>query len=153
MVKDKKNLLVITTIIAAIIIAAFFILNKSKNKELILTIDKVYLAYSSYVVDLGHSPESIDDLLVNQKNIAKWNGPYISKTLFDTHKKEEISIIKASNIPTKPCSIDYLSNCYNWIKVSNLTSSDFTKIKETINKNSKIFFANDNLYFKLSVVE
>lgn len=154
MVKDKKYLFAVIGLVAAIIIFGMgFVLSKTKSKELISTINKLYFAYSSYIVDLGHSPQSINDLIKNQNNIARWNGPYISPTILKSYTKGEITLVQASSIPTKNCSFDYLTYCYNWLKVSNLTSADFNKIKETINPKSKIFFAENNLFFQLSSVE
>lgn len=151
---DKKVLYASIGIVLTVLISAsVFIISKSKSKEIILTIDKVFFAYSSFIIDLGYSPETIKDLHSNQKNIAKWKGPYISQKTLDNYSEGEIQIIHASNIPTKKCSLDYLANCYTWIKVTNFSSSDYNEIKDSINKKANPFFANENLYFKVSVVE
>tara|TARA_Y100001960_G_scaffold334048_1_gene444167 strand:- start:4455 stop:4919 length:465 start_codon:yes stop_codon:yes gene_type:complete len=154
MFENKKILFAVIGLIATVfILGAGFVLSKTKSKDMILTINKLYFAYSSYVVDLGHSPKSMDDLLKNQNNVAKWDGPYISKTILDNYDQGKINIVQASNIPTKACSLDYITYCYNWLKFSNLTSADFSQLKENINPKANMFFAEDNLYFRLSTVE
>lgn len=151
---EKKVLYgIIAGVLTILIVAAAFVISKTKNKDIILTIDKVFFAYSSFIIDLGYSPATIEDLYKNQKNIAKWKGPYISKTTLKNYSDGEIQLVQASNIPTKKCALDYISNCYNWIKVTNFNSSDYNQIKTEINERAETFFANDNVYFKVSVVE
>ena len=151
---NKKVLYVsVAAALLILISGVLFIFSKTKSKDLILTIDKVFYAYSSFVIDLGYSPSSIEDLYENKANIAKWKGPYISKTSLKNYDNGQLDIIHASSIPTKKCSLDYLSNCYTWLKVKDFSTSDFNEIKEAVNKNAEIFFANNNVYFKISNVE
>ena len=152
--ENKKVLYsIVATAVLVVILGVGFIMSKTKGKNLALTINKVYLAYSSYLIDLGTAPESIKDLYENQKNVAKWNGPYISKAILNNYTDGDIQLIHASNIPTKACSLDYISYCYKWIKITNLSSSDFSKIKSETSNENNMFFANDSLYFKLSIAE
>jgi|TARA_Y100001960_G_C14726855_1_gene855402 hypothetical protein len=151
---NKKVLYASTAAVLLVLVCGvFFIFSKSKSKDLILTIDKVFYAYSSFVIDLGYSPSSIEDLYENKANIAKWKGPYISKTSLNQYDNGQLDIIHASAIPTKKCSLDYLSNCYTWLKVKDFSTSDFDEIKEAVNKNAEIFYANNNVYFKITNVE
>lgn len=154
MIKDKKILLTSSILaIIIIIVAISFVFGKTKNRELIQTINKIYYAYSSYILDLGHSPKNIADLYTNQNNIAKWNGPYISKNMLQGYDQNSLQIVQASNIPTKKCSLDSLSYCYNWIKISGLNTNTFNKIKENIPPQADVFYAQNNIFFKLSSVE
>lgn len=152
--KNKKTLLMVIGFVAvAITLAIVYTLTTSKNKNLMLTVNKVYLAYSSYLIDMGKSPESIQELYSNTQNVAKWNGPYISKAILDDYSKGSINIVQASSIPTKPCSLDYISYCYKWIKVTNVNSSEYSSIKSEVNSKSEPFFAENNLFFKITSVE
>lgn len=154
MIKDKKILFAIIGVAVVLIISAIaFVFSKTKSKEMVQIINKIYYAYSSYVLDLGHSPANIAELYSNQNNVAKWNGPYVSKTSLEDYDENTLQIIQASSIPTKNCSLDNLNYCYKWIKVSGLSNNDFKKIKESLNLKANVFFAENNMYFKLSSVE
>ena len=152
---DNKKVLygVVGGFVLVIFLAIVFVMSKTKGKELMLTINKLYFAYSSYVVDLGKAPETIADLYQNTQNIAKWNGPYISKAILDSYSDGNIEFMEATAIPTKSCPLDYISNCYKWIKITNLSSADFNKIKSEANPKTDMFFAENNLFFRLSIVE
>ncbi|HAG52834.1 MAG TPA: hypothetical protein DCL21_03510 [Alphaproteobacteria bacterium] len=152
---DNKKVLygAIGGFILVMFLAIVFVMSKTKGKELMLTINKLYFAYSSYIVDLGTAPETVSDLYQNTKNIAKWNGPYISKATLENYSDGNIEITEATSIPTKSCPLDYISNCYKWIKITNLSSADFGKIKSEANYKTEMFFAENNLFFRLSIVE
>lgn len=141
------------SVLLILVILGFSLFGQTKNKSLLMIIDKVYVAYSDFIKDAGYSPSNIEELYTNNKNDVRWSGPYITEQLLKDYKDGEIAIIQASNIPTKECPLESIINCYSWIKVTNISNGDYSQIKESINPNSDIFFADNQLFFKITNIE
>lgn len=152
---NKKVLYIGISALAIIIImgSGYFIFGKTKNKSLLLIVDKIYSAYGDFIHDVGYSPNSIKDLYSSNGNDARWKGPYISDKIVSEYKEGNIDIIKASLIPTKTCSLDSIINCYTWIVVDNANDSSFAQAKEEVKNSANIFYANNKLYFKITQAE
>lgn len=152
---NKKIIYISLQILTLLIVifAGYFIFGKTKNKNLLMILDKVYIAYNDFVTDMGFSPTNIKDLYNNSTQNVQWAGPYISDKLLAEYSEGEIDIVRASHIPTKQCSLDSIVNCYSWIKVSNVSNNTYAQITQTLNTNTEIFYANDNLFFKITQVE
>jgi general secretion pathway protein G len=103
MSKFKKNILNITvkeaflslSIILLIIIVVVPLCMKhtiqKKTNEAKLKISLIEQAIISYKADTGSIPPTLDELLKNKSNYAKWNGPYLkSKHLKDPWDRDFI---------------------------------------------------------------
>lgn len=151
----KKNLIyiLIAVVVIAILTGGYIFFKQAKSKDLTQTIDKIFLGYSSYIIDMGTSPESLEQLSKNTQKSVRWKGPYLSESIISDYKKGKIKLIKATNIPTKTCGIDTLTNCFVWIAVDGFSSSDFSQIKLDLNKKTPLFFADKKLFFMVTRVE
>jgi len=139
--------------LAVVIFAGYILFGKTKNRDLLKTIDKVYLAYSDFTTDLGYPPSSMQDLYQNTTNNVSWSGPYISSKMIAEYSEGQISLLKASHIPTKSCSLDSIVNCYMWISISNISNATQSQIKQDLNSNIDTFYAENVLFFKITQAE
>ncbi|MCP4356337.1 MAG: hypothetical protein GY793_12090 [Proteobacteria bacterium] len=152
---NKKLLYTGLTILTLIIviITGYSLFGRSQNKGMLLIIDKIYIAYGKFIKDNGTSPTGINEFYENTSNSSTWAGPYISKKIVDEYKNGKMDIIKASLIPTKKCSFESTMNCYTWILADNVSQAVFEQTKKMMPNSGNLFYADNKLYFKVTLAE
>jgi general secretion pathway protein G len=72
--------LVILAVLASIVVVNFSSVTKKNNEAKAKTdISNLTTALGVYQADAGDYPPSLDALVSNPGNVAKWNGPYIQR--------------------------------------------------------------------------